>query len=422
MSNILGVRGDGVVRISAREPFARSGVVVIDDWDDVAVKAGRFTAEVQPGQARFHVIVGSTSHVFEVAVPESGETTLADMIVNDYPYEPQVVSQVGQAARDAAASAGAAKASENQALAYRDSASEAAGAAALSVSSASESKTAAAASASAARASETKAKTSETNAKTSETNARASETKAKASETAAASSASSAKADADRAAGVASSTSWSGDRLTVNGQTSPALTGPQGPAGSSAWADITGKPDLSAKADLVGGKVPTSQLPAVALTKPFVVSDRSAMLKLTAEEGDVAVITSGVDKGTYMLGTGAASAFASWVRLASPDGAVSSVNGQTGVVNLSAADVGAAPVPDFNEVREVVTNFLLTATPNPTPDVVVTRGQFGTSRFADPREAQDAATKNYVDQRTPKIQVVSAMPSTPDASTLYVVV
>lgn len=178
----------------------------------------------------------------------------------------------------------------------------------------------------------------------------------------------------------------------------------------------------SAKADLVGGRVPTAQIPAVALTKPFVVSDRAGMLGLTAEEGDVAVITSGADKGTYMLGTGAADTFSSWVRLASPDGAVSSVNGQTGVVNLSAADVGAAPVPDFNEVREVVTNFLLTATPNPTPGVVVARGQFGTAQVADPREAQDAATKNYVDQRTPQIKVVSSMPSTPDANTLYVVI
>lgn len=41
-------------------------------------------------------------------------------------------------------------------------------------------------------------------------------------------SASAAKADADRAATIASSTSWKGDRLTVNGKTSPSLTGPPG--------------------------------------------------------------------------------------------------------------------------------------------------------------------------------------------------
>lgn len=44
-------------------------------------------------------------------------------------------------------------------------------------------------------------------------------------------SASSAKADADRAANIASSTSWNGDKLTVNGKTSPSLRGPKGDQG-----------------------------------------------------------------------------------------------------------------------------------------------------------------------------------------------
>ena len=40
-----------------------------------------------------------------------------------------------------------------------------------------------------------------------------------------------AKNDADRAANLASTTSWNGDRLTVNGQTSPSLRGPKGDPG-----------------------------------------------------------------------------------------------------------------------------------------------------------------------------------------------
>lgn len=47
----------------------------------------------------------------------------------------------------------------------------------------------------------------------------------------AATSATSAKQDAERAAKIANSTSWSGDRLTVNGKTSPSLTGPKGDIG-----------------------------------------------------------------------------------------------------------------------------------------------------------------------------------------------
>ena len=148
--------------------------------------------------------------------------------------------------------------------------------------------------------------------------------------------------------------------------------GAKGEPGGSAWELITGKPDLSLKADLVGGLVPTSQLPAVALTKPHVVAGRAAMLALDAQEGDVCVVTGTADKGTYMLGAGAPTSFSSWVRLSTPDAPVSSVNGQTGVVNLTAENVGAA-------------------------------------------------TKVYVDSRTPQVQAVTSLPASPDPSTLYLV-
>lgn len=54
---------------------------------------------------------------------------------------------------------------------------------------------------------------------------------AKQSEKNAASSASTAKSHADRAGRIADSTSWNGDKLTVNGKTSPSLTGPKGDRG-----------------------------------------------------------------------------------------------------------------------------------------------------------------------------------------------
>lgn len=103
---------------------------------------------------------------------------------------------------------------------------------------------------------------------------------------------------------------------------------------------------LAAKADLVGGVIPTSQIPAVALTKPHQVPNRAALLALTdVQEGDVAVITEGPDQGTYMLGDGPSTVWESWVPLAtSPDAPVQSVNGQVGTVVLGAGDVGAAPV------------------------------------------------------------------------------
>lgn len=96
------------------------------------------------------------------------------------------------------------------------------------------------------------------------------------------------------------------------------------------------------KADLVGGLVPTSQIPAVALTTGQAVTSRAAMLALTnVQEGDIVAISVGADKGTYLLGSGAASTFGSWLLLSTPTDVVLSVNGQNGTVVLGYADVGA---------------------------------------------------------------------------------
>jgi hypothetical protein len=187
------------------------------------------------------------------------------------------------------------------------------------------------------------------------------------------------------------------------------------------------------------------------------------MLALTAQEGDVAVITAGVDKGTYMLGAGSPAVFESWVALASPTDAVTSVNGQTGVVQMEASDVGAAP-----SSHEHLSADIKDATSNLNPLTVIMRDSAGRAQVADPEAAQDIATKSYadnlvdwnntlqhrlwghvpfiyedggivayklwigsqdgyavtsgyVDSRTPQIQVVSALPTSPDPSVVYIV-
>jgi hypothetical protein len=97
---------------------------------------------------------------------------------------------------------------------------------------------------------------------------------------------------------------------------------------------------LDAKADLVGGVVPTAQLPALAINDVFTVANQSAMLALTAQRGDIAVRS---DTSTsYVLAADDPTLLANWVLLRSPGGGVSSVNGQTGTVVLGASDVGAA--------------------------------------------------------------------------------
>jgi hypothetical protein len=81
------------------------------------------------------------------------------------------------------------------------------------------------------------------------------------------------------------------------------------------------------------GKVPQSQIPAVAITNTFVVASQAAMLALTAEEGDVAVRTD--QNKTYILTATPASTLANWQELLTPTDAVQSVDGRTGTVTLT---------------------------------------------------------------------------------------
>lgn len=74
------------------------------------------------------------------------------------------------------------------------------------------------------------------------------------------------------------------------------------------------------------GKIPTSVLPALAITDVYAVADIPARDALTVEEGDIAIVAS---NGRTYIYDGAA-----WLEITAPGG-VTSVNGQTGVVSLS---------------------------------------------------------------------------------------
>ena len=93
-------------------------------------------------------------------------------------------------------------------------------------------------------------------------------------------------------------------------------------------------------ASLVSGKVPESQLPAIAITDIFTVASQAAMLALTAEKGDIAV-RSDLNK-TYALAASPASTLGNWIELRTPTDAVLSVAGRTGAVTLGVADVTGA--------------------------------------------------------------------------------
>jgi len=86
-----------------------------------------------------------------------------------------------------------------------------------------------------------------------------------------------------------------------------------------------------------GGKIPSSQLPSIAITDTFVVNSQATMLALTAETGDVAVRTD-LNK-SFILTASPASTLANWQELLTPTDAVTSVAGRTGAVTLSTSDI-----------------------------------------------------------------------------------
>lgn len=99
---------------------------------------------------------------------------------------------------------------------------------------------------------------------------------------------------------------------------------------------------LAGKADLVGGLVPTAQLPPQALgVDTYVVASQAAMLALSAIRGDVAVRTD--ENKTYRLSTNSPSTLVDWIEIPAA-GAVTSVAGKTGTVVLAKGDVGLGAV------------------------------------------------------------------------------
>jgi len=85
------------------------------------------------------------------------------------------------------------------------------------------------------------------------------------------------------------------------------------------------------------GKIPTNQMPAVAISDTFVVANEDDMLALEAQTGDIAVRTD--ENKSYILKGSDPSTLSDWQELLTPTDAVTSVNGQTGAVTLTTDDI-----------------------------------------------------------------------------------
>ncbi|GEP46419.1 hypothetical protein [Brevifollis gellanilyticus] len=120
-------------------------------------------------------------------------------------------------------------------------------------------------------------------------------------------------------------------------------------------SDVTGlTASLAGKADLVGGVIPTAQIPAIAITSYLgSVASQAAMLALSGQTGDWCNRS---DTSTAWVITGATpNQLSSWSQISYPASPVTSVNGQSGVIVLSAANVDAVPTS-----RQILTSGLAT--------------------------------------------------------------
>lgn len=108
----------------------------------------------------------------------------------------------------------------------------------------------------------------------------------------------------------------------------------------------------------VNKKIDVSQLPAITMNNIFTVTSESEQIALTVNQGDVAIRTD-ISKN-YINNSGANASMADWSELASAGVSVSSVNGKTGNVVLSIADI--ATLQSTLDAKMEATNLATVAT------------------------------------------------------------
>jgi len=153
--------------------------------------------------------------------------------------------------------------------------------------------------------------------------------------------------------------------------------------------------------------IPVNQLPSISITDTFVVATEAAMLALTVQVGDVCVRTD--INNTYILSTSPGTLLSNWTEMLSPMGSVSSVNGQTGAVNITKADVGLGLADNTADLDKPMSTATQTYVDNNAgSSLLASNNTFtGTNTFsgavtlgADPINVLEAATKQYVDNTT----------------------
>jgi uncharacterized protein YpmB len=107
--------------------------------------------------------------------------------------------------------------------------------------------------------------------------------------------------------------------------------------------------DTTNASNITSGILPSSVLPAIAITDTFVVESEVAQLALTVQKGDVAVRT---DLGrSFINQTGNNGVMSDWQELLTPTDTILSINGQTGAVVLTTTNIDEGTNLYYTEER-----------------------------------------------------------------------
>lgn len=392
------LRASAVSEVLVRAPEVRTeaGGVITSSADRVPVNDGQVSFTASPGPAVLTLVeAGRPVETIPILVGDAPSQTLQQVVDAAVLAEGEDKGALEALASQVAADVSAASVSAAAAKNSQEAAASSAAAAKASESNAASSKSAAAASAAA-------AKTSETNATSSKN--------------AAASSASSAKQDADRAVAartatenIANSTSWNGDQLTVNGKTSPHLTGPPGPKGDTGsvenvvWDDISDKPAVFPPNTHTHTMVQVTGLDnALAGKTDKAYVDAQDAKQLTASEVEA---------------QGASPAAGKVVRRDSAGQVLvpTAAGGNNTAVSRSELTSGLAGKANTSHTHTLsnISGVPNTAASAPTANTVMTRDGNGRSQVAAPSAANDIANKAYVDSVGDRISELSTVSKSP---------
>ena len=181
--------------------------------------------------------------------------------------------------------------------------------------------------------------------------------------------------------------------------------------GTAALADTgTGEGDVPVlDAD---GKISTAVLPALAISDTFVVASEAAMLALTAETGDIAIRTD-LEK-SFILAGNDSSLLADWRELLTPTDAVASVNGRTGAVTITLAELGGVATDAkgaANGIAPLDANGQVPVANLPA-DVLVSANRFRTTFAGNGTDTQIEITHNLGSSEV-EVQVFLSASMTP---------